>query len=220
MRQKPQGRLPLKGLHKMPPLDHDILEILAPLMNSSAGDVWAKIAARAGNGGIQALTVALFLLAGWHLQKEKIKRCTCSCLAALLLSGILVQLFKFTVGRGRPGIALSAWSFRPWTSSNNWHSFPSGHAASSFSIAAVFTAFYPRLWWLWYGVASFIGVGRVVRESHFPTDVVAGALLGSLCGGLCFSAVCRYFSLITSGCPNESGFRKCYVQQLEKIKTG
>ena len=177
----------------MPPLDHSILEILAPLINSSAGEVWAKIAAQAGNGGIQALAIALLLLAGWHLHKEKIKRCTYSCLAALLLSGILVQLFKFAVGRGRPGIALSAWTFRPWTSSNNWHSFPSGHAASSFSIATVVTAFYPRLWWLWYGLASFIATGRVVGESHFPTDVLAGALLGSLCGGLCFLVVRKYF---------------------------
>ncbi len=168
--------------------------MLAPLIKSSAGDLWAKIATHAGNGGLQALAVVLFLIAGCLLNKKKIKCCTYSCLAALLLSGILVQITKFAVGRGRPGMRLPAWTFKPWTSSNNWHSFPSGHAASSFSLATVITAFYPRLWWLWYGVAAFIGFGRVISESHFPTDVLAGAILGSLCGGLCLLVVRKYIN--------------------------
>ncbi len=176
-------------------IDQSILEILAPLINSSAGDLWAEIATRAGNGGLQTLVVGLFLLAGYLLHKEKIKSCTYSCLAALLSSGILVQITKFAVGRGRPGVALSTWTFKPWTTSNNWHSFPSGHAATSFSLATVITAFHPRLWWLWYGVAAFIGFGRVVSESHFPTDVLAVAFIGSLCGVLCLLVAGKYFNL-------------------------
>ena len=177
----------------MPALDHRILEILAPVINSSSGDMWARIATLAGNGGLQALLTALYLLAGWYFHKKKIAICAFSCLAGLAVSGIIVQLFKFAVGRGRPGMEFPAWTFRPWVLDNDWHSFPSGHAASTFSIATVITVFYPRLWWLWYGIASFIGIGRVVSESHFPTDVVAGALLGSLCGGLCIFLVRRYF---------------------------
>jgi undecaprenyl-diphosphatase len=36
--------------------------------------------------------------------------------------------------------------------------------------------------WVWYGASIFVALSRVVRGSHFPTDVFAGALLGYLVG--------------------------------------
>ena len=84
------------------------MEILAPVINSSSGDMWARIATLAGNGGLEALLTALFLLAGWYFHQKKIAICVFSCLAGLAVSGILVQLFKFAVGRGRPGMELPA----------------------------------------------------------------------------------------------------------------
>lgn len=177
----------------MPSLDHSIIVTITPLINSNLGDIWASIADMAGNGGLQALLAVLLFLAGWYFHKKNVTTCALSCLFGLAVSGILVQLLKFAIGRGRPDMGLPAWTFRPWAFGNDWHSFPSGHAASTFSIATVLSAFYPTKWWLWYAVASFIGIGRVLGESHFPTDVLAGALLGSLCGGLCIFLALRYF---------------------------
>ncbi len=60
-------------------------------------------------------------------------------------------------------------------------SFPSGHAIAAFSIATVFANRYPNpRWhvWLAYGLASLVGFSRVPLQSHFPSDVFAGAALG------------------------------------------
>ena len=58
--------------------------------------------------------------------------------------------------------------------------FPSGHAAASFAVATVLARYFPEWRGLWYGVAVFVGVARVVKGSHFPTDVLGGAVLGFL----------------------------------------
>src|ERR1700674_5193914 len=60
-------------------------------------------------------------------------------------------------------------------------SFPSAHTIAAFSIATVFANRYPNpRWhvWLAYGLASLVGFSRVSLQSHFPSDVFAGAALG------------------------------------------
>jgi len=60
-------------------------------------------------------------------------------------------------------------------------SFPSGHAAAAFSVAAVFAHRYRQhRWvpWVAYGMASAIGFSRVTTQAHFPSDVFLGAALG------------------------------------------
>ena len=60
-------------------------------------------------------------------------------------------------------------------------SFPSGHTIAAFSIATIFANRYPNpRWhvWLAYGLATLVGFSRVSLQSHFPSDVFAGAALG------------------------------------------
>jgi len=59
-------------------------------------------------------------------------------------------------------------------------SFPSSHAAHAFMIAAVLDAAVDRPAWRWviYPLASGVGLARIQEGVHFPTDVVAGGLLG------------------------------------------
>jgi membrane-associated phospholipid phosphatase len=60
-------------------------------------------------------------------------------------------------------------------------SFPSGHAASAFAIATVFSHRYRHhRWvpWVAYGAASVISFSRATNQSHFPSDVFLGAALG------------------------------------------
>ncbi len=60
-------------------------------------------------------------------------------------------------------------------------SFPSGHAAAAFSIAAVFSHRYRQhRWvpWVAYGMAAAISFSRVTTQAHFPSDVFLGAALG------------------------------------------
>ncbi len=178
--------------------DKEIISFLIPLIHSNFGNIWQQSADIAGNGGLQALIAIAGIAVGWRFHHKQTVACSTACLGGLTFSGVLVQLLKFAIGRARPVLGLPPWTFRPWATPNNWHSFPSGHAASSFTIATVISLFYPRLWWLWYCMAAFIGMGRVIGESNYPTDVLAGALLGCLCGGLAFQIINRYFHKISN----------------------
>lgn len=68
-------------------------------------------------------------------------------------------------------------------------SFPSGHTASSFASAVVFYRELPRQYGLSALIlAALIGLSRLYLGVHFPTDVLAGALSGTLIALLvCFA---------------------------------
>jgi len=56
--------------------------------------------------------------------------------------------------------------------------FPSGEATAAFALATALSACWPKAAWLWYLLATLVGVARIVHGSHFFSDVVAGGLLG------------------------------------------
>jgi undecaprenyl-diphosphatase len=57
-------------------------------------------------------------------------------------------------------------------------SFPSGHAATSFVGAALLATFVPRFAVAFYALAALVAWSRVYVGVHYPSDVIAGALLG------------------------------------------
>jgi membrane-associated phospholipid phosphatase len=87
---------------------------------------------------------------------------------------VVVLAIKFLVRRERPQ---GEWGgiYR----NTDPHSFPSGHAARSFLIAVIASAFGP-IWlgailWVW---APLVALARVAMGVHYLSDVVAGAVLG------------------------------------------
>jgi hypothetical protein len=107
---------------------------------------------------------------------------------AVLDSEILTTVFKDLDRRYRPSSVgpngdLSASWFKETRGSylGGVGSFPSGHTIAAFSVATMFADRYPNPhWhvWLAYGLASLVGFSRVTTQSHFPSDVFAGAALG------------------------------------------
>ena len=57
-------------------------------------------------------------------------------------------------------------------------SFPSGHTAGAFAIAFVFYYFFPVLFVPMLVIASLIAFSRIYLGLHYPTDVLAGIILG------------------------------------------
>jgi undecaprenyl-diphosphatase len=103
----------------------------------------------------------------------------------LFISAIIKPLFL----RPRPYETLNDVILR--TSKPASSSFPSGHAADSFFLASFLTVLYPRLWPVYYLLAFLIAVSRVYLGVHYPGDVTAGALIGSLLGLLAGNGVKR-----------------------------
>ncbi len=91
-----------------------------------------------------------------------------------ILLDLALKASKSAFGRVRPN--------RP--DAGNWRSggdsFPSSHAAHAFMIAAVLDATVDRPTWRWvfYALASGVALARIQEAVHFPTDAVAGGLLG------------------------------------------
>jgi undecaprenyl-diphosphatase len=101
----------------------------------------------------------------------------------ILVTAILVMVIKFTVRRRRPE---GEWGkiYR----NTDPHSFPSGHAARAVMLAVMALGLGPA----WFAIllcvwAPMVVLARVTMGLHYPTDVLAGALLGLLMGGIMFS---------------------------------
>ena len=73
---------------------------------------------------------------------------------------------------------------QPETGVITGRSFPSGHTSDNFAAAAVLALFYRRRGWLYFLVAVAIGYSRIYTGSHWPSDVLASAFLGTGLGVL------------------------------------
>jgi undecaprenyl-diphosphatase len=103
-------------------------------------------------------------------------------LGAILGTAALVAGLKAIVGRVRPCNAL-AWAPAVVASAPHDPSFPSGHAAGSFAFAA-FVVMLDRRWGaLAVALATLVGLSRIALGVHWPTDVLAGAIVGASIGG-------------------------------------
>ena len=104
-------------------------------------------------------------------------------LAAITTTSALVSLIKLAVGRVRPCDALG-WCNPIDVRSPGGPSFPSGHAAGSFAFAAFVSVYAPRWAPLAFAWAALVAASRCVLGVHYPSDVLAGALLGATVGML------------------------------------
>jgi membrane-associated phospholipid phosphatase len=96
----------------------------------------------------------------------------------LWAAGIVTPLLKTAFGRARPIQDEGSHSFHPLN--KNFASFPSGHATNAFAFATAVAGHYDG--WvvptIVYTIATGVAVSRVNDYVHFPSDVVAGALIG------------------------------------------
>lgn len=98
-----------------------------------------------------------------------------------LISGIVsrfifAEVIRFFYNRPRPFEVLENINQLIFHSPGS--SFPSGHAAFFFAIAASIF-FFHRIWGaIFFGLALYIGTGRIEVGVHWPTDILAGMAVG------------------------------------------
>ncbi len=104
--------------------------------------------------------------------------------ASVLLTTGLTYSLKNIVNRKRPFYKYSFIIKRD--KANYWLSFPSGHTSAAFCTATSLALRY-RKWYVIapvYIYAASVGWARMYQGVHYPTDVLAGAIVGAGCAWL------------------------------------
>jgi undecaprenyl-diphosphatase len=101
---------------------------------------------------------------------------------AVVVPGVVVTIVKRIIGRARPYLFEQGGPlrFHPFGWDPIYASLPSGHTTTAFATAFAVGALYPRLRWPVWGLACVIGASRIVVSAHYPSDVLAAALVGTL----------------------------------------
>lgn len=137
-----------------------------------------------GNGGIIWL-----VLSGLLCVFPKYRKAGVTMLTALALDVLLCNvMLKPLVGRMRPFTVNTGMELL--INAPKDFSFPSGHTAASFAAAFALLFVKNKLWIPSMILASLIAFSRLYLYVHYPTDVLAGILLG-LIVSVAANVICR-----------------------------
>ena len=127
------------------------------------------------SGVIWIIFAAIFII------NRRTRRIGISMLISMLLCYFLGNLvLKPLFGRPRPFLSdPSITLLRP---PPNEFSFPSGHSMNSFSAASAIFTFNKKYGIVAFILASLIAVSRVYLMVHYPTDIIAGCIVGLVTG--------------------------------------
>lgn len=161
----------IESIHR---LECQAVHSMNGMSKSSAMQMLFSIVSRAGDGGIWVLVGLVLLLWDGSAALPVVLKMIIG-----FISGYLVYSFvKKMTGRVRPcnrhtGLRLSVEPLDEF-------SFPSGHTLHAVMLTILVTAYYP-----WFGVVLvpftvLVALSRVVLGLHYPSDVVVGAIMGSL----------------------------------------
>ena len=122
-------------------------------------------------------------------------------LSSFLLSGIIAQVLKYFILEARPAFYLEKTNypyFIDGVTLHNFHSFPSGHTASAFALAAVlsFSVKNKNYSILFLLLAALVGYSRMYLGQHFMDDVFAGSVIGVLSSIICWIYLEKFFKRI------------------------
>ena len=94
------------------------------------------------------------------------------------------KMVKHSTVRSRP------YQVNPLVSANaavlDRFSFPSGHTLHAIAFSFVACSYYPGLWVILVPFTLLTAVSRVALGLHYPSDVIAGGVLGGLIAGASF----------------------------------
>ena len=141
-------------------------------------DPLMKVYTQLGNTGMLFIVLGLVLLLFRSTRKAGF-----SALCAMLIGLVVVNFtIKPLVARERPWLVIE--NFVNLVPEKDPNSFPSGHTNAAFAFALAVCVSTPKRWLEVTAacMAVVMGLSRLYVGVHFPSDVLVGALVGSLCG--------------------------------------
>ena len=152
-----------------------ILNIIQEFFRCTFLDIIMPVFGTIGNLGMVWIAIAIVMM---FFRKT---RSTAFIMLFAMLAGLLIGelLLKNTICRVRP---CNLVEIDMLISKPSSYSFPSGHTCSAFAAATVLLRFNKKFGIPALVLAIIIGFSRLYNYVHFPTDVLAGAVLGIVCG--------------------------------------
>ena len=118
---------------------------------------------------------ARFKRSHWTLPFFEIAVSQCLCVA-------FARIFKILFGRARPDIFLKKgiYGFHGFEWNHHYHSFPSGHTLTAFTLATSLSFIFPRFRVIFYFLATLFSLSRALLLDHYFSDVIATAAIGMI----------------------------------------
>ena len=129
-------------------------------------------------GGPPEVAVLACVAAAWLVWRRRSPEPAAVLIGTVLFAGVASTLLKRAVARQRPPVALHL-----VTETN--YSFPSGHATGTAALVAALVAVRMIPWLVAAGVTAVVALTRLYLGVHWFSDVLAGALLGTVAALLC-----------------------------------
>lgn len=133
-----------------------------------------------------AVCTIVTVLALILFSSDQIRLAAIASASALAISHLPVFLLKKLFPRKRPYLVLERTKFP--SNPLKDHSFPSGHTTAIFSVITPFAIQTPALSIFLVPLGICVGISRIYLGLHYPSDVIAGGLLG-----ICAGCLCLYF---------------------------
>lgn len=130
-----------------------------------------------GNAGILWIVLAVAMLF-WRPTRKAGVLAGCALLFSLLFTNLGLKLL---LTRPRPYTVVEG--LIPLLTSGDPNSFPSGHTSAAFAAGLVWARALPKAWMRRTAViqAVLMGLSRLYVGVHYPSDVVSGAVVGTVC---------------------------------------
>jgi len=161
-------------LERLRRLDERATAHLRGLRLSPAARACAAVAAHSGDSAVLVPVLALL----WWLEGFSLRALSLALAIGFALSVLITTIVKYAVRRRRPAGEWGAMYRR-----TDPHSFPSGHASRTVTLAVIVLArglLLPGL--LLVAWSLLVGLARIVLGVHYLVDVAAGYLLGLAVG--------------------------------------
>ena len=167
----------------IPSLDAAVMAFIQTHFHNTVTDTVFPIITSLGEAGIGWIVLSLVLLCF-----KKTRRTGGLVLIAMTVTLLFGELtLKNIICRLRPCNVFT--NFPMLIARPTSYSFPSGHTSSSFAAALILTLRHKKVGWLAYIPAVLIAFSRIFLFVHYPTDVLAGILLGTLAALLTYTSM-------------------------------